>query len=70
MRMIDEGDYLTTGRAGSGVLSEVYGSEYLEWFHHESQKVRAGQNLRHYAIYSINGCFDIIHSEEPEICEL
>ncbi len=68
--MIDEGDYLTTGRAGGGLFSEIEGSEYLEWFHQESQQVRAGQKLKHYAVYSINECFDIIHSEEPEISEL
>ncbi|MDO5657518.1 MAG: hypothetical protein Q4G36_04235 [Paracoccus sp. (in: a-proteobacteria)] len=70
VHMIDEGNYLTTLTPGAGLVSEVENSEYLEWFHRESQHVREGMNLKHYAIYSINECFDIIHSEEPKICEL
>ncbi|MDO5648622.1 hypothetical protein [Paracoccus sp. (in: a-proteobacteria)] len=70
VRMIDEGDYLTTATPAGGLFSEVESSEYLEWLHRESQHVRAGQNLKHCAIYSMSECVDIIHSEVPKICEL
>ena len=70
VRMIDEGDYLLTGGSGGGLISTVENSEYLNWFHDESQQVREGQSIKHYAIYTINECFDILHSEEPKILEI
>lgn len=68
--MIDEGDYLTTCGVGGGLISEGENSEYLEWFHRESQHVRRDKNLKHYAIYSINECFYIVDSDVPKVIEI
>jgi hypothetical protein len=70
MRMIDEGDYLNSVGVVEGWLLKVENSEFLSWFHDESQGVRMNQNLTHYAIYCLNECFDILHADEPIISKL
>lgn len=67
LRVIDEGDYLSTPEQVPYWLCEVKESELLDWFNSESLGVRESQDLIHYAIYTPILCYDIIHNESPII---
>jgi hypothetical protein len=70
-RNIDEGDRLKTinqNREFDGhSFFIVENSNWLEWFDKESLSIHKKENIKHYAIYTINDCIDILSESAPDI---
>ena len=65
-RKMDEGDALQTladieesSEIGTKLYS-VIDSEYLRWFHFESESIHKTQNLLHYCLTTIDSVIDVI----------
>jgi hypothetical protein len=72
-RKMDEGDAFHTLRdikesSESGTkLYLVEDSEYLRWFHFESENIRKGQELAHYCLTTIDSVIDVISFDPPTV---
>lgn len=68
-RNVDEGDRLRTLRHAhvepNWSLYTVENSSFLRWFHLESDGIHTDENVKHYAIYTLNDCIDILANSAP-----
>ncbi|HWU55978.1 MAG TPA: hypothetical protein VN175_10800 [Rhizomicrobium sp.] len=72
-RKMDEGDAFhttadinETSELGTRLYS-VSDSEYLRWFHFESESVRKSQKLIHYCLTTIDSVIDVISFDPPDV---
>ncbi|MBW8707887.1 MAG: hypothetical protein JF627_01210 [Alphaproteobacteria bacterium] len=72
---MDEGDAFQTLQdinesAGLGTrLYLVEDSEYLRWFHFESENIHKAQSLAHYCLTTIDSIIDVISFEPPMVSQ-
>lgn len=72
-RKMDEGDAVLTladidETAEPGTrLYGVTNSEYLRWFHFESESIHKNQKLAHYCLTTIDSVIDIISFDPPSV---
>jgi hypothetical protein len=72
-RKMDEGDAFhtladinETSELGTRLYS-VVDSEYLRWFHFESEAIHASQKLTHYCLTTVDSVIDIISFDPPGV---
>lgn len=72
-RKMDEGDAVhtlediaETSEPGTRLYA-VAESEYLRWFHFESDAIHKGQKLNHYCLATLDSIIDIISFDPPEV---
>jgi hypothetical protein len=72
-RKMDEGDALATladmeeSDAAGTMLYSVIDSEYLRWFHFESESMHKAQTLLHYCLTTIDSVIDVISFDPPAV---
>lgn len=59
-------DIAETAEAGTRLYA-VESSEYLRWFHFESEALHKGQKLNHYCLATPDSIIDIISFDPPEV---
>ena len=72
-RKMDEGDAIhtladinETSQLGTRLYS-VADSEYLRWFHFESEAIHKPQKLTHYCLTTVDSVIDVISFEPPDV---
>jgi hypothetical protein len=72
-RKMDEGDAFhtladikETSQLGTHLYS-VADSEYLRWFHFESEAVRKSDKLTHYCLTTVESVIDVISFDPPDV---
>ncbi|HEY4076804.1 MAG TPA: hypothetical protein VGM26_07705 [Rhizomicrobium sp.] len=72
-RKMDEGDALVTLQdieESSDLTTGLYAvadSEYLRWFHFESEAIHKGQALAHYCLTTVDSVIDVISFDPPMV---
>lgn len=70
-RYTNESDRLRTWarhpEISQAVVYEVENSSWLEWLFAESGETLPLRQLKHFAVYSVEDCVDVISGSEPEI---
>jgi hypothetical protein len=72
-RKMDEGDALLTLQdieESSDLATRLYAvadSEYLRWFHFESEAIHKGQALVHYCLTTVDSVIDVISFDPPMV---
>ena len=74
-RKMDEGDAVhtledieETSEPGTRLYA-VAESEYLRWFHFESDAIHKGQKLNHYCLATLDSIIDVISFDPPEVTQ-
>jgi len=53
------------GTVTPGSMFEVHGSEYREWLYEQSLEIYDAP-YRHFMLITVDGCLDVLTTEEPE----